>query len=246
MKFLKEIGSYIFLLRQVLVKPDKLKMFRRQLMTEIQQLGVSSLGIVALISVFIGAIAAILTAYNIGSPLIPASMIGFATRQLIVLEFSPTIISLILAGKAGSRIASEIGTMRVTEQIDALEIMGINPANFLILPKVTACILFFPVLMILSIGFGLFGAYLVAMTTNLLTVPDYIAGLRLDFDGFTVTYALIKTVVFAFLISTISGFRGYEISGGAQEVGRASTSAVVHSSILIILFDLILTQMFLV
>lgn len=245
MNWLKEVGSYTLLLRQILSRPDNMRIFGKQLMHEIYQLGVTSLGIVTIISIFIGAVAAIQTAYNIESPLIPLSMIGFATRQLVILEFSPTIISLILAGKVGSRIASEIGTMRVTEQIDAMEIMGINSANFLILPKITACIIYFPILMILSMACGLVGAFLVTQFTSLLTVYDYVAGLRLDFDPFTVTYALLKTVVFAFIISSVSGYQGFKISGGAQDVGKASTTAVVQSSILIIFFNLLLTQMLL-
>ncbi|GAB4314980.1 MAG: ABC transporter permease [Bacteroidales bacterium] len=238
-------GSYLLVMLQVFRKPEKMSVYRKQLITEIYSLGVESLGIVAIISVFMGAVVAIQTAYNIDSPLIPLKMVGFTTRQSVILEFSPTIISLILAGKVGSRIASEVGTMRVTEQIDALEIMGINPANYLIFPKVTAAMIFNPVIIILSMGFGLVGGYLVSVFTNLFTPQDYIDGLRGWFEGFTIVYALIKTVVFAFLITTISGFEGYTVKGGAVEVGAASTRAVVWSSIMIILFNLILTQLLL-
>lgn len=230
---------------KVFQKPDKGRVYRKQLLIEINDLGIESLGIVAIISVFMGAVVAIQTAYNIDSPLIPLSMVGFTVRQSVILEFSPTIMSLILAGKVGSRIASEIGTMRVTEQIDALEIMGINPANFLIFPKITAAMIFNPIIIILSMGFGLAGGYLVALSTNLYTPQDYISGLRGFFDGFTIIYALIKTVVFAFLITSISGFEGYSVKGGAIQVGAASTRAVVWSSIMIILFNLILTQLLL-
>jgi phospholipid/cholesterol/gamma-HCH transport system permease protein len=230
---------------RVFRKPDKFKVYRKQLIIEINSLGVESLGIVSIISVFMGAVVAIQTAYNIDSPLIPLSMVGFTTRQSVILEFSPTIISLILAGKVGSRIASEIGTMRVTEQIDALEIMGINPANYLIFPKVSAAMIFNPVIIILSMGFGLLGGYFVAVFTTLFTPQDYIDGLRGWFDGFTIVYALIKTVVFAFIITSIAGFEGYSVKGGAIDVGAASTRAVVWSSIMIILFNLVLTQLLL-
>jgi phospholipid/cholesterol/gamma-HCH transport system permease protein len=230
---------------RVFRKPDKWKVYKGQLLNEINSLGVESLGIVSIISVFMGAVVAIQTAYNIESPLIPLSMVGFTVRQSVILEFSPTIISLILAGKVGSRIASEIGTMRVTEQIDALDIMGINSANYLIFPKVTAAMIFNPVIIVLSMGFGLIGGWLVAEFTSLYTTQDYIDGLRGWFDGFTIIYSLIKTVVFAFIITSISGFEGFSVKGGAIEVGAASTRAVVWSSIMIILFNLILTQLLL-
>jgi phospholipid/cholesterol/gamma-HCH transport system permease protein len=193
-----------------------------------------------------GAVVALQTAFNIDSPLIPAYTVGFTTRQSIILEFSPTVISLILAGKVGSRIASEIGTMRVTEQIDALQIMGVNSANFLIFPKAMAAMLFNPVLIILSMFLGILGGWLACITTGMISSEDFIMGIRFWFDPFTVTYALIKTVVFAFLIVTVSGYHGYSIKGGALDVGTASTKAVVYSSILIIIFNLILTQLLLV
>lgn len=245
MNVIEHTGSYVLLMRQVLTRPDRHSLFLRQLINEIHKVGFDSLGIVAIISVFMGMVVTIQTAYNIDSPLIPLSMVGFTARQSVILEFSPTIISLILAGKVGSSIASEIGTMRVTEQIDALEVMGINSANFLILPKVIASMLFNPVLIIFSIGLSLLGGYFVALFTSLFTPGDYVTGLRFSFEGFTVFYALIKTVVFAFLITTVSAYQGYIIKGGALEVGRSSTTAVVRSSILIILFNLILTQLLL-
>jgi len=242
---ISRFGRYVLLMLKVFRKPDKFKVYRQQLVIEINNLGVESLGIVAIISVFMGAVVAIQTAYNIDNPLIPMTMVGFTVRQSVILEFSPTIMSLILAGKVGSRIASEVGTMRITEQIDALEIMGINPANYLIFPKVTASMIFNPVIIIISIGFGLTGGYLVAVLTGLFTPQDYITGIRSWFEGYTIIYALIKTVVFAFLITSISGFEGYSVKGGAIQVGAASTRAVVWSSIMIILFNLILTQLLL-
>jgi phospholipid/cholesterol/gamma-HCH transport system permease protein len=238
-------GAYILLMLKVFRKPDKMKVYRKQFLVEVYNLGIESLGIVAIISIFMGAVVAIQTAYNIDSPLIPLSTIGFTVRQSVILEFSPTIISLILAGKVGSRIASEIGTMRVTEQIDALEIMGINSSNYLIFPKVTAAMVINPVLIIISMGFGLVGGHLVASFTNLFTTQDYLEGIRGWFDSYTIAYAIIKTVVFAYLITSISGFEGYSVKGGAIEVGAASTRAVVWSSIMIILFNLILTQLLL-
>ena len=242
---IKLVGSYFLLMSDVFRKPDKGKQFWKQLIIEFVNLGVESLGIVAIISVFMGAVLAIQTAFNIDTPLIPLSMVGFTTRQGLVLEFSPTIISLILAGKVGSRIASEIGTMKVTEQIDALQIMGINSANFLIFPKIIASIIINPFIIIISMFLGLLGGWLACIVTGLVPSQDYIIGLRSWFDPYSITYALIKTVVFAIIIASVSAFHGYRIQGGALEVGSASTKAVVHSSILIILFNLILTQLLL-
>lgn len=239
-------GSYFLLMMQVLRRPDKSKVFWRQLLVEFQSLGVDSLGIVAIISVFMGAVVALQTAFNIDSPLIPAYTVGFTTRQSMILEFSPTVISLILAGKVGSRIASEIGTMKVTEQIDAMQIMGVNAANFLIFPKAVAAMLFNPILIVISIFLGIFGGWLACITSGVITSEDYIEGIRAWFDPYTITYALIKTIVFAFLIVSVSSYHGYRISGGALEVGRASTKAVVYSCILIIIFNLILTHLLLV
>ena len=245
MNIIREIGNYVILMFQAFKRPDKGKVFRRQLMMDFEALGTDSIGIVAVISLFTGAIIAIQMAYNIDSPFIPLKTIGFSTRQMMVVEFAPTIISLILAGKVGSSIASEIGTMRVTEQIDALKVMGINPANYLILPKITAAMIYNPVLIVFSIALGIFGGWLAMMVTGLSSSVAYIEGVRAWYDPFTITYALIKTVVFAFIITSVSGYKGYTVKGGSVEVGRASTQAVVYSSILIIIFDLILTQMLL-
>jgi phospholipid/cholesterol/gamma-HCH transport system permease protein len=239
------IGSYVLLMQKVFSLPQKRNIFWNQLMTEINSLGIESLGIVAFISAFMGAVVAIQTAYNIDSPLIPMSMVGFTTRQSIILEFSPTVISLILAGKVGSRIASEIGTMRVTEQIDALEIMGVNSANYLILPKIAAAILIFPVLIVFSMWMGILGGWVAMVSTGLLSTTEYVQGIRVDFEGYTIFYALTKTVFFAYIISSVSGFYGYITNGGALEVGQASTKAVVYSSVIIILFNLVLTQLLL-
>jgi len=241
----KEIGSYFLLMRRVFSKPEKQSIYFRQILVEIEFLGLQSIGIVIFISLFMGAVVTIQTAFNIDSPLIPLYTIGFATRQSMILEFAPTIISLILAGKVGSRIASEIGTMKVTEQIDALEIMGINSASYLILPKIVAAILINPVLIILSMFMSIGGGYLVGALTQLVSTSEYIYGVQYQFQGYDVFYALVKTVVFAFIITSISGYHGYKTQGGALEVGQASTTAVVHSSIFIILFNLVLTQLLL-
>lgn len=241
----RHFGSYFILIGQVLHRPDKPRVFWKQLLVEMNFLGVDSLGIVAIISIFMGAVVALQTAFNIDSPLIPSYTVGFTTRQSIILEFAPTVISLILAGKVGSRIASEIGTMRVSEQIDAMQIMGVNAANYLIFPKMVAAMIFNPVLIVISMFLGIFGGWLSCIGSGLVSSEDFIMGVRFWFDPFTITYALIKTIVFAFLIVTVSSYHGYRISGGALEVGQASTKAVVYSSILIIVFNLILTQLLL-
>lgn len=243
---LKKLGDYLILMSQVFRRPDKALIFRKRLLHEFYNLGFTSIGIVLILSVFVGAVATILVAFNIDNPLLPEKLVGFSARQMIILEFSPTMISLILAGKLGSQIASEIGTMRVTQQIDALEVMGINPANYLIFPKVISCLLFIPVLIIFSIVVGILGGWLACEITGVITPANYVEGLRSWFDPYTVTFAMIKTVVFAFLITSISSFVGYTVRGGSVEVGKASTQGVVLSSIAIIIFDLILTQMLLI
>jgi phospholipid/cholesterol/gamma-HCH transport system permease protein len=245
MRLFEATGKYVLLMKRVFTAPQKGTIFRDQLFLDFQSLGIDSLGIVVFISLFMGAVVAIQTAYNIDSPLIPLSMVGFTTRQSVILEFSPTVISLILAGKVGSRIASEIGTMRVTEQIDALEIMGVNSANYLIFPKVVASMLINPVLIVVSMWMGILGGWLAMLLTGLASSHDFVTGIRLDFQGYTIFYAVAKTVVFAYIISSVSGFFGYVTEGGALQVGQASTKAVVYSSILIILFNLVLTQILL-
>ncbi len=231
---------------RVFSRPEKLKIYWVQLIKEIDKIGISSLGIVALMSVFMGAVIALQTAAAIDSPLIPAYTVGFTTRQSIILEFSPTILSLILAGKVGSNIASEIGTMRVTEQIDALEIMGVNSAAYLVLPKVLAGIFIFPFLIAISMFLGIFGGWFICVATDITTSSEYIYGIQYDFRPFHVTYAFIKTVVFAFVITSVAAYHGYNARGSALEVGRSSTQAVVYSSVLILLLNYILTQLILI
>lgn len=214
-------------------------------MYEINSLGINSLPIVLIISIFTGAVITIQTAYNVDSPFIPLYTVGLATRDSIILEFSPTIISLILAGKVGSSIASEIGTMRVTEQIDALEIMGINSSSYLVLPKILAALLINPFLIILSMGIGIFGGWVFGVLAGSVTTTEYLYGIQYAFRPFYVAYALIKTFFFAFVITAVPSYYGYYTSGGALEVGSSSTKAVVYSSIYILIINFILTQLIL-
>jgi phospholipid/cholesterol/gamma-HCH transport system permease protein len=242
---LSNIGKYFQMLWVVFSKPEKLKIFRVRLFDEIQGIGINSIPIVALLSVFMGGVIALQTASNMDSPWLPEYTIGYITRSSTILEFSPTIISLILAGKIGSNIASEIGTMRVTEQIDALEIMGVNSLSFLVLPKIVAAVLFFPFLIILSIGLSLVGGWLSLVLADLSSTDTYIFGLRSFFKLGDIWYALIKSVVFAFVIVSVSSFYGYYTKGGALDVGKSSTQAVVSSSIVILICNFFLTQMLL-
>lgn len=214
-------------------------------MRDLDHLGIDSLGIVTIISVFVGAVVTIQTAYNLSDPLIPEYYIAIATRESIILEFSPTIVSLILAGKVGSNIASTMGSMRVTEQIDALEVMGVNPQAYLILPKIIALIFFNPILIILSMFLGIIGGYFASLS-GVLSPNDYIQGLQMEFNSYFIWYSLIKTFVFAFLIVTISAFYGFFVKGGAIEVGVNATRAVVSSSVAIIIANYVLTQLLLV
>ena len=245
MKFLFHFGRYLSLLRQAFQRPEKQSIYVRQIMVEMENLGLDSVWIVAIISLFMGAVVSIQMAFNIDTPLIPRYTIGYVTRQSVILEFSPTIISLILAGKVGSRIASELGTMRVTEQIDALEIMGINPDTFLVLPKIVASMLINPFLIIMSMLLSVSGGWLAGISTGLFPSADYIYGIQSFFHMYDISYALIKTVVFAFLIASVSAYNGYYTKGGALVVGEASTNGVVYSSISIIFMNLILTQILL-
>ena len=245
MKVLGNIGKYFLMLNIIFSKPEKWRIFRVRLMNEIETIGIKSLPIVTILSVFMGAVISLQTAANMDSPLLPEYTIGFITRSSTILEFSPTILSLILAGKIGSNIASEIGTMRVTEQIDALETMGVNSLSYLVLPKIAAAILFFPIMTIFSIALSLIGGWIAIVSSNLSTTETYIFGLRSFFVLSNIGYALIKTVVFAFVIVSISSFYGYYTKGGALDVGRSSTQAVVISSIVILICNFFLTQMIL-
>lgn len=245
MNFFESIGSYTLFVRRVVSKPEKWGIYYRRTLFEVDKLGINSIGIVIIISMFIGAVITLQTAYNTTNPFLPKYLIGLAARDSIILEFSSTIVALILAGKVGSNISSELGTMRITEQIDALEIMGVNSASFLVLPKIVAAVFFFPILTTLSIFVGIFGGWMVGEFTGIITTQEYIKGIQYSFIPFYVTYSLIKATVFAFLITSISAFYGYNVKGGSLEVGRASTKAVVVSSIMVLLFNLLLTQLLL-
>jgi phospholipid/cholesterol/gamma-HCH transport system permease protein len=242
---LNELGAYFILLGKVFSKPEKFSIYYRQTMRELISVGVNSVAIVAIISFFMGAAVGLQTAYNTENPMYPKYLIGLGTRDSMILEFSSSVAALILAGKVGSSIASEIGTMRVTEQIDALEMMGVNSASYLILPKITAAIIFNPFLTLLAIFVGIGGGYLACTQLGNITSEDFIYGLQYGFIPFYITYSLIKTLFFAFIITSVSAYQGYYVAGGSLEVGRASTKAVVYSCLLILLFNVILTQLLL-
>lgn len=245
MKLFFHIGRYTELMFKVIARPEKFKLFVKQTLNEVDSIGIQSLGIIIIISFFMGAVVVIQTAYNIDTPLIPKYLIGFTARQSVILEFSSSILCLILAGKVGSRIASEIGTMRVTEQIDALDIMGINSASYLILPKVLGGMFIMPFLSVISMFIALIGGYVAGVLGGLVSHPHYLEGLQLDFNIFDVSYALIKVVFFAFALTSIPAYHGYYSYGGAVDVGKSSTVAVVYSSIVILFMNYILTQIML-
>lgn len=238
-------GRYCIFMRRVFTVPDRWGIAAKRTLAEIIKLGVDSIPLVLIISVFIGAVITIQMQLNVTSPLIPAYSVGLATRDIVLLEFSNSILCLILAGKVGSNIASEIGTMRVTEQIDALDIMGINSANYLVMPKIIGFVLFMPVLVVLCMGTAFVGGYGVAVFTDLIPVSRYLYGLQAMFQEWYVWYGLIKSLVFAFIIASTASFYGYYVKGGALEVGKASTDGVVSSSVFILLFDVILTKLLL-
>ncbi|WP_334055648.1 MlaE family ABC transporter permease [Polaribacter sp. P097] len=245
MNYIEHIGKYYLMLKQVFKRPQKARVFYDALLKEIEELGLKSLGIILFISFFIGGVIALQTALNLDSAFIPRSLIGFATKRSIILEFAPTFCSIILAGKVGSYITSSIGTMRVTEQIDALEVMGINSLNHLVLPKVIATVLFYPFLITLGMVLGMFGGWLAGVLSGLFSGVNYIEGLQTDFQPFLIVYALIKTLVFAFLIATVPSYHGYYVKGGSIAVGKASTQSVVWTTILIVIANYFLTQMLL-
>ncbi|MBD5179500.1 MAG: ABC transporter permease [Muribaculaceae bacterium] len=244
-KQLADLGQYCSLMAKVLSVPDRWKVFLKRTISEIYKLGIDSIPLVITISVFIGAVITIQMQLNISSPLLPAYAVGLTTREIILLEFSSSILCLILAGKVGSNIASEIGTMRVTEQIDALDIMGVNSANYLILPKIIGFLLIMPVLVVLSMGTSIMGGLAVAYFTDMISVSKFTYGLQAFFNPWYVWYSLIKSLVFSVIITSTSSYFGYFVKGGALEVGKASTQAVVNSSILILFFDVILTKLLL-
>ncbi|MEA1874837.1 MAG: ABC transporter permease [Bacteroidota bacterium] len=245
MKLFINIGQYISLMGKVFSRPERFRMFLKQVFKEIEIIGMNSLGIIAIVSVFMGAVLSLQAGINFIHPLIPNYLIGLTVRDTMILEFASTIICLILAGKVGSNIASEIGTMRITEQIDALEIMGVNSATHLILPKIIAALIFFPILTLISIMLGIAGGIAVSVLTDVVTLYDYLDGLRLFFNPYYIFYTMVKMIVYAFIITTVSSYHGYYTSGGALEVGKSSTKAVVYSIIAILVMDLVITELML-
>jgi phospholipid/cholesterol/gamma-HCH transport system permease protein len=245
MGYLFEIGRYWIFMKSLFTKPEKFRVYLKQIFREMEEMGFGSVGIVVINSVFMGAVITIQSAYNIVNPLVPLSAIGIVARDSIIIEFSPTVIMMVLAGKIGSSVSSEIGTMRVTEQIDALEIMGINSSSYLVVPKMVASVFILPFIVVISMFMGILGGWVAGDLSGACPSADYLKGLQDSFNSFNITFALIKTVIFSFIITSVSSYQGYYTQGGALEVGRASTKAVVYSNILILIFDYICTQLLL-
>ena len=243
LKYLNILGRYLILMGRSFSRPERLRMFFKQYIKEMSALGVDSIGIVLLISFFIGAVICIQMKLNIQSPWMPRWVSGYTTREIMLLEFSSSIMCLILAGKVGSNIASELGTMRVTQQIDALDIMGVNSAGYLIMPKILGLMTLMPCLVIFADVMGVIGAYATAYIGHILSPEDLTLGLQHAFNPWFVWMSIIKSTVFAFIIASVSSFCGYTVEGGSVEVGKASTSAVVNSSVLILFSDVFLTQL---
>ena len=243
LSIIESLGKYTLLMQKVFSRPEKMRIYRERIMYEMEALGLNSIGLTAIISIFIGSAVTLQMAITLESPFIPQFMIGYATREVMILEFSSTVVALILAGKVGSNIASEIGTMRITEQIDALEVMGVNSASYLILPKIVATVFFFPFLAIFSMLIGVAGGYGIAVMTGIMNPMEYIDGLKYCFYMSEVSYAVNKMVFFGFFITSISAYCGYYAKGNSLEVGKASTKAVVVSSVVIMICNLVLTQL---
>ena len=243
-RYLSQIGKYFLMIREIFVKQTKWSVTKNLIFKEIDDLIINSMGIVCFISFFVGGVVSIQTALNLNNPLIPTYLIGFATRQSVILEFAPTFISIIMAGKMGSFITSSIGTMRVTEQIDALEVMGVNSLNYLVFPKIVTLFLY-PFIIGISMFLGIFGGWVAAVYGGYTSSESFITGIQLDFNPFHIAYAFIKTLIFAMLLATIPSFHGYYMKGGALEVGKASTVSFVWTSVCIITFNYILTQLLL-
>src|ERR1035437_4176650 len=240
MKFFKSFGEYILLIKGMFTKPENFKMYWKELMHQCVEIGIGALGIVAIISVFMGAVSAVQTGYQLISPLVPKTTISQVVRDTVILEFAPTLVCIVLAGVIGSKIAGELGNMRVSEQIDALEIMGINTKSYLVLPKILAALITIPLLVILAMVLGIYGGRLAGSLGGILSADTYDRGLMEKFVPKNVWFALVKAYTFAFIISSVSSFYGYNVKGGALEIGRASTTAVITSCILILFADYIL------
>jgi phospholipid/cholesterol/gamma-HCH transport system permease protein len=244
LRYLSQIGKYFLMWKEIFSKQTKWSVMRVLIFKEIDDLIIGSLGIVAFISFFVGGVVSIQTALNLNNPLIPKTIIGYATRESVILEFAPTFISIVMAGKMGSFITSSIGSMRVTEQIDALEVMGVNSLNYLVFPKLIA-VLLYPFVIGISMFLGVFGGYIASVYGGFATSNDFINGIQINFVPFHVAYAFIKAFIFAILLATIPSFHGFYMKGGALEVGKASTVAFVWTSVTIILMNYILTQLML-
>jgi phospholipid/cholesterol/gamma-HCH transport system permease protein len=242
---LQHFGKYLLFMSSLFARGESPRIIFNRTLDEAILIGINSIFIVAIVSTFIGAVTCVQVSYNLNNALIPRSTIGFMVREMTILELAPTITSIVLAGKVGSSIAGGLGTMQITEQVDALEVMGINSASYLVLPKVIAALLMFPLLVILAMFLSIAGGYVAGTLSGALTAQEYISGIREDFIPYNVVFALIKSVVFAFLISTISSFRGYYTSGGALEVGAASTSAVTNGVIAVLIADFVCAQLLL-
>ncbi len=242
-KYLTTFGNYLVLMGRTFSRPERFRMFLKRYVKEMSQLGVDSIGIVLLISFFIGAVICIQMKVNIQSPWMPHWVTGYTTREIMLLEFSSSIMCLILAGKVGSNIASELGTMRVTQQVDALDIMGVNSASYLVLPKIIGLVTIMPFLVIFSSAMGIVGAYATAYVGHIMSPEDLTAGMHHAFNEWFMWMSIIKSLFFAFIIASVSSFFGYTVDGGSVEVGKASTDAVVCSSVLILFSDVFLTQL---
>jgi phospholipid/cholesterol/gamma-HCH transport system permease protein len=242
---MREFGRYVMFIGTLFVRRETFGTYYKLVLEECIQIGIKSILLIVLVSTFMGAVTTVQTAFNLVSPFVPRFIIAQVVREMTVLELAPTIMAIIYAGKVGSSMAGGLGTMRITEQIDALEVMGINSASYLVLPKIVASLLMYPLLVIIAAFCGLVGGYLVGSLGNLITPYDFIYGIRSSFNEFTVTFALIKSFVFAFMISSISSFKGYYTQGGALEVGISSTAAVTSSVIAILIGDYFLAELLL-
>ena len=243
--FLTHTGRYLLTLKAMFRKPENWGMYWREFMHQCSEIGIGSLPIVVIISIFLGAVTTVQTAYQLVSPLIPKATIGMITRDTIMLELSPTVVCIVLAGVVGSKISSELGNMRVSEQIDALKIMGISTESYLILPKILACVLMIPMLITISLFLAIIGGRVAATAAGILSMNVFDEGLKQSFNPFNVTFALIKAYTFGFIIGSISSYYGYNVKGGALEIGRASTKSVIVSCIMILIFDYLLAALLL-
>jgi phospholipid/cholesterol/gamma-HCH transport system permease protein len=245
MSFFTDFGRYLLMLKGMFSKPENAKMYWKEFMHQCSEIGIRSLGIVILISIFMGAVSTLQTAYQLVSPIIPPSTIAQIVRDTVILEFSPTLVCIVLAGVVGSKIASELGNMRVSEQIDALEIMGINTKAYLIMPKILAAFLTIPMLVVLSMVLGILGGRFAGSATHILSTDTFDKGLIQNFVPYNVWFALIKAYTFSFIISSIPAYYGYYVSGGALEIGRSSTKSVVVSCVMILFADYLLAALLL-